>query len=238
MNLDNFVIPKEVQDMISYFSKYRNISKTDWELIINKQYITGAYIYNRVIDKINIFYFLENHPYFVINEQNQLILNKLMIFSSFINCSVAVCFSSERIKLIINLPEENYSLYSEILEWWNIIFQNDLHSKDKIWMICIDFSSYDPGWKIYWKVDSSKFLNLIPDSHRDFIQHVLIKQDISKILPWRNNKIYFKYSWLPQDNFFQEKFPICRETGILKPNYYAIQPENHEESLYYFIDPN
>jgi hypothetical protein len=28
------------------------------------------------------------------------------------------------------------------------------------------------------------------------------------------------------DAFFEKKFPILQKTGILKPNYYAIQPEN------------
>ena len=106
------------------------------------------------------------------------------------------------------------------------------------WMLSIDFSYRNPGWKIYWRVPIKQYLNLLPKDHENYIEHILIKEDISKILPWRNKKIYFKYSWLPNDDFFQRKFPIINSTWIIKPNYYAIQPENGEESLYYFISKN
>jgi hypothetical protein len=212
-----------------FWCKNHLLSK-NWELIVDSEWVTGAYIYSRATHHSTIIPYIKTHPYFIPNASNYHIIHEVEKLNP-THLSIAICIKTKRIKLIIS---EIVHLKEYLSIFWNT--QNMRSTiQQNLWMISIDFSEKDPWLKIYYKVKKEPFLPFLPKSHHPYIEHILIKEDITKILPWRNKKIYFKYGKLPMDSFFEKKFPILQKTGILKPNYYAIQPENWEESLYYFL---
>lgn len=226
----NFNVPIEIQSILDDFWYKNHLLFQNWELIVSSEWITGAYIYSRAVQYSKIIPYIKVHPYFFVNIKNNFIINEIEKLEP-THLSIAICIKTKRIKLIIGgiiQPEKYFSIFQSTQ-----FIRDDI--QQRLWMISIDFSAKDPWLKIYYKVKREPFLSLLPKSHHPYIEQVLMKEDLTKILLWRNYKIYFKYNAPPADSFFEKKFPILQKTGILKPNYYAIQPENWKESLYYFL---